>query len=73
MNLKLACHRLTNHLFYGKNWVLIIGPDISNRDFGFTFMQGEAPPHPIGEWRQFKYNFRMNIRWPVSFRLRKVS
>lgn len=68
MNFRLLWHRLTHHLFYTKDWLLIIGQDISDRDYGVTLKQGEITP--IGDWKRWKYEFRMNVRWPISIRFK---
>jgi hypothetical protein len=69
MNWKLLWHRATHHLFYGDGWVVIIGPDISHRDWGVTWNWGECKP--LGDWRCWRHEWRINVRWPISVRIKE--
>lgn len=54
--------------FEGKDWQLTIGPDMWNDHAGFTFHGNEV--EPMGDWRRWKFNLRVNFQSPVSWRLR---
>jgi hypothetical protein len=71
MNWRLLLYRATHHLFEGDNWLLIIGRDFDNNDWGITWKHGEMSP--FGDWRCWKREFRLNIRWPISIRCRRRS
>jgi hypothetical protein len=54
--------------------MVVIGSDIMNRDYGLTYKHGNLPPlaGPSSDWRRWKVEWRINIRWPISIR-RRVS
>ena len=73
MNVRLAWYKATHHLFHGENWLLVIGPDIWCSDWGISWKRGNLPPNSIsGEWRRWRVEWRINVRWPITIS-RKVS
>ncbi len=49
-------------------WFLIVGSDHHNSCFGLTFGFGPIPPNGIGDaWLSV---WRVNIRWPITVRVR---
>jgi hypothetical protein len=52
-------------------WLLIVGPDLSNNDWGLTFHRDPLPP--MGDWKQWRINWRVNIRWPIQISSRPMG
>lgn len=53
------------------DWLLIVGPDLNNNDWGVTLHRGVRPP--MGEWKQWRINWRINIRWPIQVHARRIG
>lgn len=54
-------------IYNGKEWALIVGPDMGNPDWGFTFLyQGKPPNERDGITVAWRHVWRVNIRWPFT-------
>jgi hypothetical protein len=67
-NIRLWLHK-NFRLNEGKSWRLIVGSDIWNTSSGFTFSHGEI--EPMAGWRRWRTELRVNVRWPITFKLKR--
>lgn len=71
MNWRLVWFRATHHCISRDNWFLIFGHDMWNSDYGVTFSHGLLPPNAFsGEWKRWRVEWRINIRWPITIKRR---
>lgn len=55
-------------IFDKDKWLLIVGRDLFNDHWGITLNVGPLPP--LGDWRMWKHEWRINVRWPVTYHSR---
>lgn len=49
-----------------ENWLLIVGPDLSNNHYGISLCWGKLSP--IADYRRWRHQWRINVRLPITFR-----
>lgn len=70
MELRYRWFKLTHGLWHGPGWLLVLGADMSDSDYGITFKHGDLPPlpGPSSGWRRWRVEWRIRFRWPVVIR-----
>jgi hypothetical protein len=58
-----------SRFFGGGDWLLIVGTDLSNSDWGFTLCWG--PKEPDGITEPWRHVVRVNVRWPITINHRR--